>query len=78
MPNHFTDRHAGEVYDLNGAPVVLVRQHAAHEGHTWIVRYIDDAPGQTFAVEPYYLGKLGWTLLGHVKRGIFTSLTSES
>jgi hypothetical protein len=69
MPNHFEDRHAGEAYDLNGAPVVLVRQHAASWGHTWIVRYVDE--DRTFAIEPGGLDLLGWELLGHVVDGVW-------
>lgn len=64
MLNHFADRHAGEVYDLNGAPVVLIHQHAASWGQTWIVRYLDDEPGRTFAIEPGYLDKLGMGTAG--------------
>lgn len=77
MPNHFEDRHAGEVYDLNGAAVVLIRQHAANWGHTWIVRYIEDEPGRLFAIEPGGLDMLGWELLGHVRGGSFVALTAR-
>lgn len=77
MPNHFEDRHAGEVYDLNGAPVVLVRQHAANWGHTWIACYMDDYSaargGRTFAIEPGCMELLGWELLGHIVDGRFIS-----
>jgi len=66
MPNHFEDRRPGEVYDLNGAPVVLMRQRAAPWGQTWIVRYLRDTPDVAFSLEPGYLNLLSWELLGHV------------
>lgn len=72
MPNHFEDRASGEVYHLNGAPVELVRQHAAPWGHTWIARYIDE--DATFAIEPCYLSFLGWDLLGHIVNGSYVAL----
>ena len=64
MPNHFTDRERGEIYDLNGAPVVLMRQRSAPWGQTWVVRYVDEGPDAAFSIEPGYLDDLGWELLG--------------
>lgn len=78
MRNHFSDRFPGEVYDLNGAPVVLQRQHAASWGHTWRCAYVERAGGsnvvvlgKSFAIEPGMMERLSWDLLGNVRDGRF-------